>query len=179
MTTQAPSISIRTCTATELERRLPTFVELLRDVVNGGAAMGFLAPLGPGDAMDYWLSLRTELNTGSRVLLGAFIDGRLVGSGQLALSRWPNARHRAELQKLIVGTRVRGRGVGRAIMAALHDSARLYGRSLIILYTRRETGAQGFYEDLGYTAAGVIPGYTFGQMGERYDTVLMYRELSL
>jgi len=173
------SLSIQTVTAIEMERRLPAFTELLREVVNGGTSMGFLAPLGPGDGMDYWLSLRPDLNAGTRLLLAAFLDGRLVGSGQLALSQWQNARHRAELQKLFVATSVRGRGVGRALMTALHDKARQHGRSLVVLNTRRVNGAQEFYEELGYRVAGVVPGWTVGRIGERYDTVLMYQELSL
>src|SRR4051812_928111 len=128
MTTETASISIQILSAAELEERLSAFVGLLCDVVNGGAAMGVLAPLAASEAMEYWLSLRSELNAGSRLLLGAFVDGRLVGSGQLALSRWPNASHRAELQKLIVATGMRGRGMGRALMLALHDAARLHGR---------------------------------------------------
>jgi len=173
------SPSIQSLTAIDLERRLPVFTELLREVVNGGTSMGFLAPLSPGDGMDYWLSLRPELNAGKRVLLGAFVGNRLVGSGQLAFSQWQNAKHRAELQKLFVAKAVRGRGVGRALMSALHEKARQHGRSLVVLNTHRVSGAQEFYEELGYRVAGVVPGWTVGRIGERYDTVLMYQELSL
>ena len=173
------SLSIQSVTAIELERRLPAFTELLRGVVNGGTPMGFLAPLGPGDAMDYWLSLRSELNARTRLLLAAFLDGTLVGSGQLAFPQWQNARHRAELQKLFVASAARGRGIGKALMSALHDKARDHGRTLVTLNTRRTTGAQEFYEELGYHVAGVVPGWTVGRIGERYDTVLMYQELSL
>jgi len=179
MTTEATAVSIRLVSSVELERQLPAFTELLRNVVNGGSPMGFLAPLGAGEGMDYWLSLRAELNAGTRLLLGAYLDGRLVGSSQLALSRWPNARHRAEVQKVFVATTARGAGVGRALMAALHDGARQHGRSLVVLGTRRLTGAQQFYEELGYRVAGVVPGYTIGRVGEKYDTVMMYQELSL
>ena len=61
----------------ELESLLPPFVELLREAVNGGAALGFLPPLTHDESWDYWQSLRPELQAGSRLLLAAFTGGRL------------------------------------------------------------------------------------------------------
>jgi acetyltransferase len=91
----------------------------------------------------------------------------------------PNARHRAELQKLFVATALRGSGVGRSLMAALHETARQHGRSLLFLNTRRGDPAEGFYKGLGYREVGVLPGWTIGPVGERYDHVTLYKELSL
>ena len=42
----------------ELESLRPPFVELLREAVNGGAALGFLPPLTHDESWDYWQSLR-------------------------------------------------------------------------------------------------------------------------
>ena len=141
--------------------------------------MGFLPPLTATEGRDYWLSLRPELEAGSRLLLAAFADDRLVGSGQLALSSSPAARHRAELQKLFVASTLRGQGVGRLLLAALHDAARQRGRSLLLLNTRRGQPAENFYKGLGYREAGVLPGWSVGVAGERYDHVTLYQELSL
>ena len=58
-------------------------------------------------ARDYWLSILPEIDSGSLVLLAAYSNDRLVGSGQLALAQRQNASHRAELQKLFVATAVR------------------------------------------------------------------------
>ena len=57
---------------------LPTFLELLQESVDGGGALGFHAPLAAADARDYWLALRSELESGSRVLLAASENGRIV-----------------------------------------------------------------------------------------------------
>jgi len=141
--------------------------------------MGFLAPMTDDGCRDYWLSLRPQLQAGSRVLLAAYEEEVIVGTGQLSLSLWPNARHRAELQKLFVGNSLRGRGVGRSLLAALHDAARQRGRSLLVLNTRRGGVAETFYKGLGYTEVGVIPGWSAGPAGERYDHVTLYQELSL
>jgi GNAT superfamily N-acetyltransferase len=171
--------SVRPITTGDLEPALPALVELLRDTVNGGASLGFLAPLRDDVAREYWSSLRPELEDGSRILLGAFSDGRLVGSAQLALPCWPNAPHRAEVQKVLVAPGKRGQGVGRSLMAALHGVAWQHGRSLLILNARQGGPAVGFYKGLGYQEVGVVPGYTVGPAGERYDNVTLYQQLAL
>jgi GNAT superfamily N-acetyltransferase len=140
--------------------------------------MGFLPPLTRDEARDYWLSLRPELEAGSRLVLAVYDAYGIVGSGQLSLSPWPNSRHRAELKKIFVATALRGRGVGRLLMAALHAVARQHGRSLLVLNTRRGDPAETFYKGLGYGEVGVIPGWTVGPKGERYDHVTLYQELS-
>ena len=141
--------------------------------------MGFLTPLSHDGCRDYWLSLCPELQVGSRVLLAAYNEDVIVGTGQLSLSPWPNARHRAELQKLFVCSSLRGRGVGNSLLAALHDAARHLGRSLLVLTTRHGGAAERFYKGSGYKEVGVIPGWSAGRAGERYDHVYLYQELSL
>jgi GNAT superfamily N-acetyltransferase len=174
----AMPISIHRVTAVDLEQQLAAFASLLSESVHSGASLGFLPPLPRTEAAAYWLSLRTELRAGSRLLLAAYADGSLIGTGQLALPAWPNARHRAEVQKLIVTSTAMGHGVGGSILAALHAGARERGRSLLLLNTRRGGRPESFYKALGYRVAGVIPGYTVGPAGQRMDTVTLYHELT-
>ena len=173
----ATSVKIRTVSADELPLLVPTLVQLLVETVDGGASLGFLAPVSPNEAGDYWLSLCPELRANKRLLVGAFTDDGIVGSVQLALPSFPNARHRAELQKLFVSKSLRGQGLGAALVAALHDCARQRGRSLVLLNARRGV-AERFYKPLGYQEIGVIPGYSLGSNGERIDTVSLYQELA-
>jgi Acetyltransferases len=170
---------IKALSPRELEAALPTFIELLQETVSGGAALGFHAPLAAEDASQYWRVVRSELESGSRVLLAAFENGRIVGSGQLALAPWRNATHRATIEKLFVGTAMRGRGIAKALINALQDAARLRGRSLLLINARRAAPAEQLYKSLGYREFGVIPGFATGPNGERYDSVCMYRELPL
>jgi GNAT superfamily N-acetyltransferase len=170
---------IKTLSPRELEAAAPTLVELLQESVDGGGALGFHAPLAAADARDYWLALRSELESGSRVLLAAFENGRIVGSGQLALAPWRNARHRATIEKVFVSAAMRGRGIAKALINALQDAARLRGRSLLLINARRAGPAEQLYKGLGYREFGVIPGYAMGPTGERWDSVCMYRELPL
>jgi acetyltransferase len=160
----------------DYERLVPSLVELFREAVNGGASMGFLPPLSEDTSRDYWLSLQPELRAGTRLLIAAWLEGELVGSGQLVLSPWPNAPHRAEIQKVFVAAAHRGRGVGGALLAALHELARRRGRSLVHLSTRQGEPAEAFYRRLGYRTAGVLPGWTVGPAGDRRTLVTLYRE---
>lgn len=170
-------ITVRRISPDEFADILPSLISLLQETVAAGTPMGFFAPLSDKMAREYWLSIVPELESGSRVLLNAYDGDRLVGSGQLAFAQRQNSSHRAELQKLFVATAARGRGIGKALMDALHDAALRDGRHLIMLNTRRGIPAEGFYKSLGYLEVGVMPGWTIGQDGERYDHVELYREL--
>jgi acetyltransferase len=173
------SITIKTLSPRELETALPILVQLLQESVNEGASLGFLPPLATTAAEDYWQSLRPQLQSGSRVLLAAYAQDRIVGSGQLSLPASSNGLHRAQLEKLFVSAALRGRGIGKSLLLALQDAARLHGRSLLIIYARQGDPAELLYKAMGYQQYGVIPGYSVGPGGERYDNVCLYRELPL
>jgi GNAT superfamily N-acetyltransferase/uncharacterized protein YjiS (DUF1127 family) len=177
-TSRRGATTIRPVSPTELETRVPALTELLSESVNAGASLGFLPPLTHDEGRNYWLSIRSELQAGSRLLLAAYADGRIVGAGQLVFPTWSTTVHRAELQKIFVAHAVRGRGVGRSLIAALHAAAWQRGRSLLTLNTRRGERAERFYKELGYQEAGVLPGGTVGPAGERHDSVSLYQELS-
>ena len=170
------SIEVRAVTAEEFPSLVPALTELFIATVDEGASLGFIPPVASATALKYWMSVGPELHTGSRVLIGVFRDGWIAGSGQLLLPSLPNARHRAEVQKLFVDRTLRGHGVGASVMSALHECARRRGRSLVLLNARREV-AERFYKPLGYSEIGVIPGYSMGSRGERIDTVSLYMEL--
>lgn len=169
-------VEVRVVTADEFPSLVPALAELFIATVDEGASLGFIPPVAPTAALAFWRSLGPELQAGSRLLIGAFCDGRIVGSGQLLLPSLPNARHRAEVQKLFVARSLRGSGVGASLMSALHGCARQRGRSLVLLNARREV-AERFYKPLGYSEIGVIPGYSVGSRGERIDTVSLYMDL--
>lgn len=171
------SIGIRVIPPTGLDRALPELALLLRDVVNDTGGLGFLPPMADDEALNYWLSLRAELRQGSLILLAAFDGDRLVGTAQLAFPPWPNARHRAAIHKMLVAREMRGKGIGASLMAALEKVARLRGRSLLILNTRHGGPAERFYIALGFTKAGVIPGYAAGANGVFYADATYYKRL--
>src|SRR5688572_1396790 len=77
--------------------------ELLIAVVDDGASIGFLPPVGRGEAEGYWATVPGP----GVVLLVAEQDGRIEGSVQLHLASRANGRHRAEVAKLMVHPRAR------------------------------------------------------------------------
>jgi acetyltransferase len=153
------------------------FLELLRDSVDAGASIGFLAPLGAAEGREFWRAVRSELADG-RILLGAYVDAKLVGSVQLAPVAKPNGRHRAEVQKLIVLQAFRGRGIAKALMAAIERRAAELGRWLLVLDTVPQQPAEKLYERLGYSRAGVVPDYAEKSGGGFDPTVIFYKRLA-
>jgi len=171
-------VRISPCDAPTLKARLADFVELLRDGVDGGASMSFIAPLDPEQARRFWAKVAGEVETGKRLVLGAFEGQRLVGSVQLSLDMPPNQPHRVDLQKMLVHSAMRRRGLGRQLLAAADEAVRAAGRSLIVLDTVRGSDAESVYARCGYTRVGVIPGFALNHDGSALaDTVIFYRQL--
>ncbi len=69
----------------EVDGRGTEFVGLLIDAVEGGASIGFLAPLLAAEALAYWRSVAEAMRAGRRHLLAAFDGERLIGTVQLDL----------------------------------------------------------------------------------------------
>ena len=69
----------------------------------------------------------------------------------------------------------RGRGVGRALMAAVADWARSWGAGRLVLWVYRSNGdAIAFYRRLGFTAEDEGPD---AELGAPHEAVAMHRSL--
>src|SRR4030095_4341966 len=112
---------IERLTADQARVLLSALVALLKDTVDDGASVGFLRPLSTELAEVYWREVIRDVSEQSRILLVARRDGIVVGSVQLGLCTKPNGVHRAEVQKLLVHTGSRRRGIGRQLMAAIEE----------------------------------------------------------
>jgi ribosomal protein S18 acetylase RimI-like enzyme len=167
-------IAIREIGAAEFDEQ--ALLELLRDAVDGGASVGYLAPFADEDGLAFWRAAKAALAHG-RVLFGAYAQGRLVGSVQLDPVAKPNGRHRAEVQKLLVLREFRGRGIAKALMAAAERKAAGLGRWLLVLDTVPGQPAEKLYERLGYRRAGVIADYAEKSGGGFEPTVIFYKKL--
>ncbi len=159
-------------------RWVPQLVELLRDAVDAGASVGFLAPLSDSDGRQYWTEVFSEVGRQSRIVLAAVQHDQIVGSVQLALGTMPNALHRAEVQKLIVLRSHRRHGIGQALMTAVEEAARQEGRHVVVLDTRLGDDAERLYTHMGYLRVGVIPQFARSSTGTLDATVIFYRDLS-
>lgn len=159
-------------------QKVDDLVALLQDAVDSGASVGFLPALSRKTALDYWLTVFADVEAGRRLLLGALDGMQLVGSVQLALATKPNALHRAEVQRLLVHRSVRRHGIGERLMRELERLARERSRTLLVLDTRQGDPSELLYQKLGYTRAGVIPGYALSANGELDATAFYYRRLA-
>ena len=152
---------------------------LLRDCVHDGASIGFVLPCLAEECETFWRDkVLPGVRAGSRLLLIARAAGRIVGTVQLDFDTPANQPHRAEVRKLLVHPGFRRRGISRALMAELERHATRLGRSLLTLDTRTGDGAEPLYLSLGYSAAGIIPGYCLDPECRRLDsTTVMYKAL--
>src|SRR5262249_7719127 len=172
-------VAIEVVGADQAAREIAGLVGLLKDAVDSGASVGYLPPLGESESEAYWRGVVVDGRGGSCVLLGAReTDGTLVGTAQLLLAMRPNGSHRAEVAKVIVHTKARRRGIGRALMLALEERARRLGRTTLVLDTRRGDPSERLYTSVGYTLAGVIPRYAKSADGALDPSAFYYRVLT-
>ncbi|HET7449420.1 MAG TPA: GNAT family N-acetyltransferase [Gaiellaceae bacterium] len=170
-------VEVKRLTAAEARQALDALADVLCDAVDGGDSVSFMDGFGTDDARAFYESLLPELEGGTRVLLAAYVDGDLVGTVQLVHAWPPNSQHRADVAKLLVHRRVRGRGVGRALMEQLEQEARADGKSLLILDTVAGRAADRLYDRLGWTRLGTVPGYARDPDGSFCDATFFYKHL--
>ena len=89
----------------------------------------------------------------------------------------PTARHRAEVNRLLVDPAYQRQGLGRVLMEALEQEAQVLGRTLLHLDTREGDTSNAFYRSLGWTEAGTIPMWAASAAGELNGTVFYYKTL--
>lgn len=155
---------------------LRQLADLLVDSVSSGGSLGFLRPLRVEDARAYWETVAA----GERVVVVARDTpaGPIVGTAQLVQAIQANGRHRAEVQKVMVSSTHRRRGIARRLMAELETLARTRGVTLIVLDTAEGwSGARAFYESIGYTYAGGIPDFALDPDGAPTTNAIYYKAL--
>jgi ribosomal protein S18 acetylase RimI-like enzyme len=149
---------------------------LVRDAVESGASIGFVRPLGGDLLAAYAEQVAAEVDDGSRIVVLALDGDEVVGMVQLGLVKWPNGRHRAELQKLIVHTSARRRGIGLALMDAVERAAVENGRTLLVLDTAGG-GAEELYRSSGWVEIGAVHRYAGLPDGTLVATTIFAKEL--
>jgi Acetyltransferases len=162
--------------AAQVAERLEEFIALLQNVVDDGASIGFLPPLSAEEAAHYWRGVIRLLEQTPQILLAALEDDRVVGSIQLEPCMKKNGSHRAEIQKLMVHTAARRKGIARALLEAIEEQARQLGRELLVLDTREGDVAEQLYQSAGYKVAGVIPQYARSANGQLDGSVFYYKK---
>ncbi|WP_079054125.1 GNAT family N-acetyltransferase [Streptomyces graminilatus] len=156
----------------ELEARFAESAHrILADLVGGGAALGWVEPPSRDEVAELLGHVVSAARAGDAALRVACLDRRLVGLGYWLRYARPTHRPHADLEKIAVDASAHGRGVGRALTAALINDAREAGIEVLTLDARGDnTNALRLYRSLGFTEYGRLPDFVaVGQ--HRYDKV--------
>lgn len=145
--------------------------QILADLVRGGAALGWVEPPSHDEVAELLKNVVAAVQAGDGALRAAYLDRRLVGLGYWLRYARPTHRPHADLEKIAVDAAAQGRGVGRALTAALIADARRAGVEVLTLDARGDNSdALRLYRSLGFTEYGRLP--DFVAVGERrYDKV--------
>ncbi|MFJ9617129.1 GNAT family N-acetyltransferase [Streptomyces noursei] len=132
---------------------------LWADVSNAGGAVGFVPPVTSADIRADLVRHLAALAEGrERLLVGRDADGRIVANAFLILNRHRMSTHWLWVYTVMVHPSLQGRGVGRALMAAVSGAARgIDGIIGLRLTCRSGTGLRRFYETCGYREIGRAP----------------------
>jgi GNAT superfamily N-acetyltransferase len=169
--------AIRELSADEALRHRAALADILIDCVAGGDSLGFLGPLPRADAERFWDDVADEVRAGDTVLLVAERDGVPEGTVQLALNPKPNQPHRAEVKKLLVHSRARRSGLGRALMQAVETGALARGRWLLTLDSSTGSVAEQMYPRLGWVPFGIVPEGAMWADGRLGDVSFFFKRL--
>ena len=153
-----------------------TTLEIRRDDALGPAALAMIAESEAELAALYPPEVRfafspDELRAAGVRFFVAMDGDRPVGCGGIAICD-DDGRY-GELKRIFVTLTARGRGIARAIVAALEDTAREAGLGIVRLETGEDSPeAIGLYQRAGYARRGPFGGYA-----ENGSSVFMEKRL--
>ena len=170
---------VRRLTPAEAEGAIPALAAILRDVVDGGASVGFMAPLSREKAEGFWRRVAAGVAQDTRALFIAedAATGEALGTAQVVWDLPENQPHRADVAKVFVKRAARGRGLGAALMRACDDAARGAGKTLLVLDTASDA-AERLYAREGWVRVGPVPDFALLPDGRFCDTVFFYKKLT-
>jgi GNAT superfamily N-acetyltransferase len=159
------------------ETHIEQLAAVLVDCVEDGASVGFMLPLTPERARDFWRRVASAVAAGRRAILVAEDEQGICGTVQLVLDMPENQPHRADVAKMQVHRRARRRGVGAALLRAAEALAVECGRSLLVLDTVTDGDASRLYARHGWVRVGDVPNYDLWPDGGFCSTTFFYRDL--
>lgn len=171
-------LSIERLDAADFESYRQGLQVLLLDSVAHGASVGFLADLDADAANVYLDQILTGIREGTHLLWLACEQSQVLGSVQLVLCQKPNGLNRAEVQKLLVHSNARRRGIANRLMQHLEGEAAELQRGLLYLDTEAGSDAEALYQALGYSCIGGLPDYACGPDGQYRANAIYYKTLS-
>ena len=106
----------------------------------------------------FWIK-RVADPTGLEAAFGAFDDHDLVGTVALQFSEKPKTKHKAKIIGMFVDSKVRGLGIGRALVEAAitYAEAKESIRQLTLKVTEGNEPAISLYQSMGFQVFGLEP----------------------
>jgi ribosomal protein S18 acetylase RimI-like enzyme len=100
---------------------------------------------------------RLHRDNNASLVLGAFLNGELVGMAGFFREKHLKARHKGRIWGVYVSGNCRGQGIGRALCSALLEKIRtLHGLEQVNLtVSSRQVAAKTLYRSLGFETFGV------------------------
>ena len=157
---------------------LPALAALMVEAVAGGASIGFMAGFDQAQSLGWWQDRLALAVRGDVQMLVAIDDDGVAGTVSLVPAPMPNQPHRADVAKMMVAQRARGRGVGAALLMAVEALALEQGRTTLVLDTISGSAAARLYERAGWEKVGDIPAYALMPDGEMAPTTVYTKRLS-
>ncbi|KAJ3917405.1 hypothetical protein F5877DRAFT_68262 [Lentinula edodes] len=165
---------------------IPQLAVLLKSCVDTNITMNFLQPFSIQDASAFWLSAEEKVVQMKQFVLIAqesqeaqekeaddhdFRHEKLeppviLGCVILYLAQTPNAKHRGEV------------GIGKMLLDRMEDEARKHSLKILVLDTQTGSGAELFYERVGYSKVGVLPDVNLApDRGQYTSCTFFYKRL--
>jgi GNAT superfamily N-acetyltransferase len=157
---------------------LPGLAAIMVEAVAGGASIGFMAGFSQAESLAWWQGRLAAAAQGEVLIVIALDDGGVAGTVSLVHAAMPNQPHRADIAKMMVAKRTRGRGIGAALLTAVEALAVAQGRTTLVLETISGSAAARLYERAGWEKVGDIPAYALMPDGEMAPTTLYTKRLA-
>jgi GNAT superfamily N-acetyltransferase len=170
-------VEIRRLDGHSARQQLDGLAGVLRDCVEGGSSVGYMAPFSAADAREAFAGFVEDVERGRRLILAAFDGGEVVGTVQVVLALPPNQPHRGEIAKLLVRRSARRRGIARLLMERAEAEAHAEGKTLLVLDTVTGDTAERLYEATGWRRVGVVPGFALYPDGRPCATTYFWKAL--
>lgn len=173
-----PAVTVRHLSPHEATASVDALADVLIDCVQGGASVSFMRPLPRDKALTFWRGVAEGVARNERVLLVAEdAAGQIVGTVQLITAMPDNQPHRADVAKMLVHRKARRQGIAQQLMAAVDDTARAAGKSVLVLDTVTGGDAERLYTRAGWQRVGEVPDYALMPDGALCGTTFFCRRL--
>lgn len=163
---------------TSEKQTIEDLAEMIIETVADGGSVSFMHPLEKEEAIKFWSNSLASADREERIVIGAYLDEKLVGTVTLLLDFPPNQPHRCEIAKMITRPSFRKKGIAKKLLQYAEEIARGKGKWLVCLDTAADGGAAGLYEKMGYIRAGVIPDFALKPYGGLTPTIVYYKHLN-